>query len=202
MPGPNLGKPQLPMSDTSITWPDIESSYEDEFGRISADVNKAARELWPQAQKFSLLTIRDAHAGMRLMMKAAAKVSRRKAEFPAEEIHDLKGYLFKVFKNIVFSELEKEAGHRKFAAVLEHKALDRAEDLTQELERKILIDELIQRMDPQTRSVFELLVLGYTFEEIATRTNGKANVLRSRFSKRVRSLSQRIRQEVEDAGFP
>ena len=136
------------------------------------------------------------------MMKAAAKVSKRKAEFPGEEIHDLKGYLYKVFKNIVFSELEKEAGHREFAAVLEQKALDSTEALTQELERKILIDELVQRMDPQTRSVFELLVLGYTFEEIARLTNGKANVLRSRFSKRIRSLSQRITQEVEDAAIP
>ena len=190
------------MSDTSISWPNIDSSYEDEFGSISADVNKAARELWPRAQKFALLTLRDGHAGMRLMMKAAAKVSKRKAEFPGEEIHDLKGYLYKVFKNIVFSELEKEAGHREFAAVLEQKALDSTEALTQELERKILIDELVQRMDPQTRSVFELLVLGYTFEEIARLTNGKANVLRSRFSKRIRSLSQRIGQEVEEAGIP
>jgi RNA polymerase sigma factor (sigma-70 family) len=190
------------MPDSETTWPTIDFPYVDEFGSISSDVYQAAGELWPSAQRFALMTLHDAPAGIRLMMKAAARVSHRLDEVGNQEIHDLKGYLFAVFKRMVLSELEKEAGHLRAASLLEQETSRDAEDLAQILERKILIDEVVQRMDPQTRRVFELLVLGYTFEEIADRTGVKANVIRSRFSKRINRLTRSIRREIEDTDLP
>jgi hypothetical protein len=183
------------------SWPSVELSYLDEFGTIHPEVYSAAGELWPKAEQFALLTLHDAPAGLRLMLKAAAKVSRLVEEDrPFGEIRDLKAYLFKVFKRLVLSELEKEVGHREIAMRLEMGASPEIEKVANQLERKILIDELIQRMDSRTRHTFEELVLGHSFEEIAARRKVKANVLRSGFQKRIKRLAESLRKEVEESG--
>lgn len=189
------------MPNLEIDWPAFTAAYVDEFGPIHPDVYEAGSRLWPRAERFALVTLRDAYSGFRLMLKAVARVSEHRAKNPDEEIRDLKGYLFTTFKRLVLSEREKVAGHREVSAQLERESSLSVPDLVKNLERKILIEELVQHMDPQTRNVFEALVLGYSFEEIAARTNVKANLLRSRFHKRIRRLAKSIRQEIEAAGF-
>lgn len=57
----------------------------------------------------------------------------------------------------------------------------------------------MQRMDPWLREVFELLALGHTFEEIAETSYAKAGVLRSKYSKKLKDLVERIACETRAA---
>jgi DNA-directed RNA polymerase specialized sigma24 family protein len=64
---------------------------------------------------------------------------------------------------------------------------------TEALNDQILIEEVMAQMDSWTRTVFELRVLGYQFEEIAQILKMRPNLLRSKFHKGIQKLSRRIR---------
>ena len=81
--------------------------FADEFGVISPEVYQAAGELWPQAETLVHLKLRDSPTGMRLMLKAAATVSRKRREQP-DQIRDLKAYLWTTFKHFISDEINKE----------------------------------------------------------------------------------------------
>jgi len=49
------------------------------------------------------------------------------------------------------------------------------------------------QMDPWTRRVFELRVLGYQFEDIAHMLKTRPHLLRSKFHKEIKKLSRRLR---------
>src|SRR5215475_14706445 len=95
------------MDTTRLSWPSLDEGYTDEFGVICPEVYRAAGELWPQAEGFVHSKLRDRPAGMQLMLKATAAVSRKRREQP-DQIRDLKAYLWTTFKRLVSDELEKE----------------------------------------------------------------------------------------------
>src|ERR687894_716864 len=96
-------------------WPPLEEAYTDEFGPIAEDVYGCAGGLWPRAEAFSLSTLRDGPAGLRLLLKACAQVSRARSE-NLTHIDNLPGYLFRTFKRLVLERLEVENGHRRLEA--------------------------------------------------------------------------------------
>ena len=73
-------------------------------------IYETARQIWPEAERFAVLTLHDGAAGMTLSMKAAANVTRAYALRP-DEIGSLKAYLFKTFKHLVLAELRKMRLH-------------------------------------------------------------------------------------------
>jgi hypothetical protein len=150
---------------TGTVWPPLATAYTDEFGHIEPDVYKAAGALWSvRAEQFARSTLGDAPTGLRLMLKAAALVSRKYLE-PGMHIENLSAYLFHAYKRLVLAELEKENGRRKRNADIYEELVSRPDE-ADDVNRKILIEQIMRRMDPWTRGVFELLILGYSFEEI------------------------------------
>jgi DNA-directed RNA polymerase specialized sigma24 family protein len=181
------------MTSSNINWPPLPSprdGYTDEFGVILPEVYKAVREIWPQTEHFVRSTLGDLAAGQHLMFKAAATVSRQRSQNP-DLIKDLNAYLRRAFKRLVLDELEKETGHRDKLeqARSEQSLFDSPEE---DLDRKILIQQLVRLMDDWTREVFLLLAAGYDHEEIAAMRDQQANAIRSRFSKQLKKIRERL----------
>jgi DNA-directed RNA polymerase specialized sigma24 family protein len=177
-------------------WPPLDIAYVDEFGQIDPAVYQTAGQLWNQAEQFVLSTLGDAPAGLRLMIKAVALVSRAQATRP-ERIHNLTAYLFQTYKHLVLSELRKERGHRQQLAKLQTEdLLAPSSDDIADLDKQILLEQLMQRMDAWTREVFELLVLGYNFAELGRHWNTSGDRIRKKFDKQVQCLIAQVKSEM------
>ena len=184
-------------SKGEIVWPDLESSYVDEFGRIDRAVYEIARQVWPAVVPAIRRTLRDLHAGQRVMIKAAALVSRKLNEDP-EKLTNLHGYLYRTFIRLLNEEFEKEGKHAEFnRAVLAKNELE-AQQSDAAIFEKILISQLLSRADAKTRIMFRLLLLGHTFEDIARQQNTQSNHLRSEWSKELRRLAALIEAETRE----
>ncbi|MCI0391161.1 MAG: hypothetical protein MOB07_20650 [Acidobacteria bacterium] len=178
------------MNSTHLSWPSLEEGYTDEFGVIRPEVYRAAGELWPQAESFVYSKLHDRPAGWRLMLKAAAAVSRKLQEQP-DQIRDLKPYLWVTFKRLISDEVEKENRYQPLES--EEQSTTDVSPSSETLNDQILIQEVMAQMDSWTRSVFELRVLGYQFEDIAQMLNLRPSLLRSKFSKKIKKLCRQFR---------
>lgn len=177
------------MDSTSLSWPSLDEGYTDEFGVICPEVYRAAGELWPQAENFVNSRLHDCPAGIQMMLKAAAAVSRKRQEQP-DQIRDLKAYLWTTFKRLITEEVEKEGRYQPLEP--EQQPTNDAYGHSEALNDQILIDEVMARMDSWTCTVFELRVLGYQFDDIAQMLKMRPNLLRSKFHKEIKKLSRRL----------
>jgi len=168
-----------------IAFPTLRETYVDEYGPIEEQVYTEAVALWPQAEQFAIRTLGDPQIGINLMYHAAAIVSRILVSEP-DKIQSVPGYLFVTYKRLVLAELKKQNSHRLIEEGLSATTL--AETSAHSLEQKILIEQIRSRMEPKMKKVFELLVLGYSFEEIGPEVGMKANVLRSYHSKQIQKI--------------
>lgn len=179
-------------------WPAIDADFTDEYGQIQAETYMAAGAIWGSAKKLALLILQDSQAGSRLLFKAAVIVSLKRNE-PGVQIDDLKSYLFQTFKNLLLDELRKENRRKEIQsekrADLESLSVNIAEDV----DRKILLEQIVRRMDPWLRRVYELRCLDYDFDLIARSLGEKTNVVRSKYSKSLTKLIKRIRREMTQA---
>jgi DNA-directed RNA polymerase specialized sigma24 family protein len=181
------------MPSVDGAWACAEQAYLDEFGPIERPVYDAAQALWPQVERTALQVLRDAAAGQHLLMKACALVTRKRASAP-DTINNLPAYLYRTWQRLLLAELEKENGHRqrdaaRLAAAAEDPALS-----TSELERRILLQQIIQQMDGWTRRVFEYLTLGFSYEEIAAELGGNGHAIRVKYDRQLKALAQRLNQ--------
>jgi DNA-directed RNA polymerase specialized sigma24 family protein len=187
-----------PHAKAEIVWPELDSSYVDEFGLIDGAIYEIAREVWPAVVPSILRTLRDLQAGQTTMMKAAALVSRKLNENP-EKITNVHGYLYRTFIRLLNYEIEKEGKHAEFDRVLSEKNQLEAAQLDEALFEKILVSQLLARIDSKTRIMLQLRMLGYTFEEIAREQDKQSNHLRSEWSKVIRRLAAIIESEMREA---
>jgi DNA-directed RNA polymerase specialized sigma24 family protein len=178
----------------AYVWPPLADGYVDEFGPIDPSLHEAAGRLWPTVE----VHLRRAHMapedGQTLMLKAVALVTRARCR-RTDEISNIDGYLWRTFHRLLFEALERRALHSKldteFAARLTP-ASQRSED---EIIKIILIREIVDRADDWLREVIELLQMGHSYEEIATLLGGRANAIRSRVSKQLKTLAKQIGKE-------
>lgn len=179
------------MSEFSGTiWPSLSTSYTDEFGQIEPNIYQAAGAIWKDGgERFAVSTVADAAAGLRLMLKAAAIVSRKQAE-PGNLIKNVPGYLFQTYRHLVIAELEKEYEHRQCEVEAGRQSVSIS--LGADVDRSILILQIMQRMDDWMRDVFKLLALGHTFEEIGRFRHQNAHALRTKFNKHLKRLTKQI----------
>jgi DNA-directed RNA polymerase specialized sigma24 family protein len=178
-----------------ISWPAIKAAYTDEFGRIEMEVYQMAGELWPWAEGYSRRVLQDEPAGQRLLLQAAAIVSRVRAE-SSDRIGNLRAYLIRTFKRLVLAQLEKESGHRRLESEMLHDSTGEAVASTAELDQKILVQQIVKRMDEWMRKVFEELILDHTFEEIARKSNQNAHSLRTKYNKYLNKLMKQMQAEM------
>jgi DNA-directed RNA polymerase specialized sigma24 family protein len=164
------------------------AKFTDEFGEIDGDVYAWAVTLKPRVEGYALRVLGDAATGQRLLMKACALVTRRlKVESPA----NLSGYLYRTWQRLLLAELEKENGHRQLEA--DHFAQTPTAKLSsEELDRRILLQQVIQHMDGWTRRVFEYLTLGFTYDEIALHLGGNGHAIRVKYDRQIKAIAQRV----------
>lgn len=177
-------------------WGTLEIGYTDEFGAVAPDVYEAAGRVLRRAREYAarLFGEADDARAHTLLLKAAAQVTRARDE-RAHHVNELEGYLFQTYKRLALAELEKENNRRR----LETEAGARSEWHAQasNVERRILLAEIVELMDGWTRSVFEWLTLDYTFEEIARHLGMNPKVLRNKYNRHLNAL---IKQVVGERG--
>lgn len=171
-------------------FPDLEDGYRDEHGVIDRDVYAAAQALWPYAERLAADLIYDTHLGVELMLRAAARVTS--SRHSGTQILNIKFYLLRSYKNLLLGELEKENGRHRILFERMPQGEVRPGDSEDCINRKILINELRLEMDDWMREVFDLLVIGYAFEDLVPRYGSAANVIRSKFSKKLARFSRKL----------
>lgn len=167
----------------------------DEFGKIDPDVYKTAEQIWAPAERLAEEILHDSQKGLELMFKAVANVSRARAN-RSSPIINLRSYLYQSFKHLILAELEKQNRHLKKNEnwFLETAGPGQADE--DEINKKILINELRLKMDDWTREVFDLLRLGYGYEELVPQYGNAANAIRSKFSKKTARLAREIQERI------
>jgi len=172
-------------------WPPIETPFTDEFGQIEPEVYAAAGRLWGQGESYALSTLGDASKGLQLMIKAVTTVSRIHASAD-NHITNLSAYVYQAYKHLVLAELEKENGHRRRETERQTEIDSLTVSLAEDVDRKILIQQIRRRMDDWMREVFEFMILGHTFEEIGNIRNQNAHSLRTKYNKHLKRLTKQI----------
>jgi hypothetical protein len=178
-------------------FPPIEAAYDEEFGKVDHDVYEVAKQIWTPAESLAVALLHDSPKGMQLMLKAVAKVSsaRKNKSF---EIANLRSYLYQTFKHLVWAELKKEKQHQeKLDNWFQQQMGAPKKDEEGEINKKILINELRSKMDDWTREVFDLLCLGYSYEDLVPKFGSAANVVRSKFSKKTARLARDIQTTIK-----
>jgi DNA-directed RNA polymerase specialized sigma24 family protein len=163
-------------------------------------VYNVAGELWPYAEAFARSVLRDPAAGLPLMLLAAATVTRRRGE-PGVAIQNLKAFLGQVYKNLVLAEIKKLNHRRELEAENRNEIQPVVRDPKEELDRKILLEQLVLRMDEWTRQVFEWKVIGHTYDTIGQWLGMKANHVRSEYSKRISKLRDEVDRDNREAAL-
>ena len=156
----------------------------------------AAGEIWQRGRAFAHARGLDDAITHTAMIRAVAKVSSR-LKRPAPNLQTpgaLKRYLFTSFRRCLLDEIKNKksstvARLEDLEAVADQSS---SESLADQIEKKILLEEIVSHMDDKTRFIYERLILGYSFEEIAETMGTQSNILRSRFSKSVKRIASQF----------
>jgi DNA-directed RNA polymerase specialized sigma24 family protein len=174
------------MADSlQIPWPSLDASYVDEFGCIDQDIHETAGEIWRWAAPYAIATLGDEASGQLALKKVCAKITEKRAA-GAILIGNLRAYIQTAFKHEVLAQLKR---NRSVDLELTPGSIT---DYDLDIDQKILVEQILARMNSEDRRITELLILGYSFEEIAKNDGTHSNVIRSRHSK----LLKRIKKEL------
>jgi len=175
------------MADSQqISWPSVDAPYIDEFGCIDQDVHEAAGEIWRWAAAYANATLGDEASGQLALKKVCAKITQKRAAGDIQ-IVNLNAYLQTAFKHEILAQLKRNRSANVDLAV------ESLTDYGLDIDQKILIEQILARMDPEDRRISELLILGYSFEEIAAKDGRRSNVIRSRHSKVLKRLKEELK---------
>jgi hypothetical protein len=176
--------------------PELDSSYTDQYGPIDLTVYNAARKIWSKAKVFAEFALQDDTMAFDLMLKAAAAVSERletigrlrTVELPEspQQIRDLRRYLFSTYKNLVASEKSERIKRERSQAELNESF---AVDIIADIEQKILMREIFNRMSAEERDLCTYVMLGYRHDEIADILKMSPSAVRQKFSRLKRRLT-------------
>jgi hypothetical protein len=170
--------------DSWPPWDSLSSEFKAHYRVFDPNVYQTAGEIWLRALDFAQKRNGDESMAYNALMIAVGSVSN----VPAGTVRSLQGYLFTAYKHCLFEELAKAD---KPAGVTESlgDGTIAVIDAPAAIENRILLEEIVALMDPETMRIYEGLILGYTYEDLARTIGCPANSLRSKFSKRVRQIA-------------
>jgi DNA-directed RNA polymerase specialized sigma24 family protein len=174
-----------------IPLPEINSDYVDQYGPIDVAVYCTGHTIWPYARAFAAKLTNDEQQALDLMLRSIAIVSERHR---SEAISNIKQYLVSVFKHCVLEEAKRAKRFESCSDQLE----SIYDDADRELEHVILLKEIMARMDPEMTRIFELRILGFSYNEIAADSEESAELLRTRFSRGLDKLREQM--QIGDQG--
>ena len=162
--------------------------------RISLPVHDAAEEIAHRAVLHAEKLHIDPAVAASLLEEAAARVSRaidRKTDSNEQPVRDLRAYLFRAFLRLVNKAVKRQllvADAIRTLSVTSHNSTD---PLAQ-LERKILVDELLTRGDPVARDMFYRRTQKFSWDEIGLSYGISGHAAESRFSQALRKIRERL----------
>jgi len=174
------------MADSlQISWPSLDAPYVDEFGCIDKDIHEAAGEIWRWAAAYAIAILGDEASGQLALKKVCARITHKRAAGHIR-IVKLNAYIQTAFKHELLAQL------RSKRSVNVDLITEPLTDSGLDIDQKILIEQILSRMDSEDRRVAELLILGYSFEEISRKDGRRSNVIRSRHSKLLKRLKEEL----------
>ncbi len=162
--------------------------------RMSPAVHDAAEEIAHRAILHGEKLHIDPAVAASLLEEAAARVSRaidRKRDSNEQPVRDLRAYLFRAFLRLVNKAVKRQlqvADAIRTLSVTSHNSTD---PLAQ-LERKILVDELLTRGDPVARDMFYRRTQEFSWDEIGLSYGISGHAAESRFSQALRKIRERL----------
>jgi len=178
-------------------WDALTPTFKSSFSSINEGIYEAAREIWPNALRLAQHHGLDTSDALDVFLKVVESVSKSIERRESEEIKSLPNYLFRSYQRAIWKSLKEEKHHESLESISEE--LTSVVNVGDMMERTILLGEIVARMDNQTHQVFELLILGFSFEEIGQKLSTSPNAIRARFSRELRRLASEIKAEEESA---
>src|SRR6185369_13497964 len=135
------------MTDSlQIPWPLLDAPYVDEFGCIDQDIHETAREIWRWAAQYAIDTLGDEASGQLALKKVCAKITEKRAA-GAIRILNLRAYIQTAFKHEVLAQLKR---NRSANVELSGEPVTNY-DL--DIDQRILVEQILARMEPEDRRI-------------------------------------------------
>lgn len=161
---------------------------------VDPSVLSVAQEMASRAVAYGERLLGDPALALSLYEEAAATVSKTVAEKKAagkSDIRDLRNYLFRVYMRRVGT---KRKSHLPFDEPHENDKEKQARHTDKNnIERDILLKEVLESCDTLTREIFFLKLEGCNWKEIEKRCGVPVNAASLRFSKAIRQLRRLVR---------
>ena len=162
----------------------------DRLGRaVEASVLVTAQEIASRAVSHGERLLGDPALALTLFEEAAAAVSKTLAEERTSgkpAIRDMRRYLFRVYLRRI--NMEKKYSFSPDDAIDEEWGEPVLRSAEGDIERRILLKEVLESCDTLTREIFFLKLEGCSWREIAKRSGISLNAASLRFSKALRRL--------------
>jgi DNA-directed RNA polymerase specialized sigma24 family protein len=162
----------------------------DRLGRtVEPPVLSVAQEIASQAVSHGEKLLGDPALALTLFEEAAATVSKTIGEKLASgkpAIRDMRSYLFRAYLRRI--GIEKKASLSLDQATDEQWESHAQRTHQRDIERQILLKEVLESCDTLTREIFYLRLEGCSWREIEKRSGIRLNAASLRFSKALRRL--------------
>jgi DNA-directed RNA polymerase specialized sigma24 family protein len=167
----------------------------DRLGRtVESSVLSVAQEIAPRAVSHAERLLGDPAMAITLFEEVAAVVSRtlnEKLSSGKPGIRDMRGYLFRAYLRRINVETKSRLALEKTTEEQWEKHIRRPNE--SEIERQILLTEVLDSCDTLTREILYLRLEGCSWKEIEKRCGIPLNAASLRFSKALRRLRKLVR---------
>jgi len=160
---------------------------------IGHPVLVAAEEIGRRAMEHAEQLLFDPAIAATLLEEAAASVSRAllsKRHSHQAGVRDLLSYLFRAFIRRINRAKKRQLIQE--TAILAHFAECPNSTDPNDLDLKILVDELLTRCDPVTREMFYRRIQGFSWKEIASSYGISEHAAESRFGQAIHKLAKKL----------
>jgi DNA-directed RNA polymerase specialized sigma24 family protein len=160
---------------------------------IGHPVLVAAEAIGRRAMEHAEQLLFDPAIAATLLEEAAASVSRAllsKRHSHQAGVRDLPSYLFRAFIRRINRAKKRQLIQE--AAILAHFAESPNSTDPNDLDLKILVDELLTRCDPVTREMFYRRIRGFSWKEIGFSYGISEHAAESRFSQAIHKLAKKL----------
>lgn len=143
---------------------DISRIYQAAYSLLSAATAFSHRAIDPLLAEETLM--RAADTVVEKLKRGEIKLAHEGQE-PSDynSIRNLPAYLFAIYKYALLNELRKKREEPLSDELLA--SITNGDDPQKRLEAKILMTQIMESLDAQSRLIFDCLALGYSYKEIA-----------------------------------
>jgi DNA-directed RNA polymerase specialized sigma24 family protein len=166
----------------------VQLSPIDRLGRaIDPVVFRAAERLAPRVSAYGERLVADPAVVVNLLEESAVTVSRvwHNRQHGESPIRHLEAYLFRTFVRKLHRALRRNTTTCNYHVSL-------SVDFRRDLERKLLIEELLRTCDPITQEMFYRRIQGFSWRDIGRIYGISAHAAESRFGQAL----QRVRKKI------